>query len=60
MTINKAQGQILAHCGVDMEINYFSHGQLYVAFYRVGIPGHLNVYAHQNNTLIVVYQKVLT
>ncbi|XP_060855199.1 ATP-dependent DNA helicase pif1-like [Metopolophium dirhodum] len=60
MTINKAQGQTLTYCGVDLENNCFSHGQLYVAFSRVGRPDHLYVYAPQNKTLNVVYQEVLT
>ncbi|VDO50883.1 unnamed protein product [Onchocerca flexuosa] len=35
-TINKAQGQSLELCGVDLETDYFSRGQLYVACSRVG------------------------
>jgi len=54
MAINKAQGQTLTYC--DLENNCFSHGQLYVAFSRVGRPGHLHVYAPQNKTQNVVYQ----
>jgi len=54
MTINKAQGQTLTYCGVDLENNCFSHGQLYVAFSRVERPDHLYVYAPLNKTLNVV------
>ncbi|XP_060876608.1 ATP-dependent DNA helicase PIF6-like [Metopolophium dirhodum] len=53
MTINKAQGQTLTYCGVDLENKCFSHRQLYVAFSRVGRPDHLYVYAPQNKTLNV-------
>ncbi|WP_070386734.1 hypothetical protein [Rhodococcus erythropolis] len=34
MSVNKAQGQSLAHVGVDLTMPVFSHGQLYVAFSR--------------------------
>jgi len=50
MTINKAQGQTLTYCGVDLENNCFSHWHLYVAFSRVGRTDHLYVYAPQNKT----------
>ncbi|CAB0036846.1 unnamed protein product [Trichogramma brassicae] len=35
MTINKAQGQSLQVCGLDLEIPCFSHGQLYVTCSRL-------------------------
>ena len=38
MTINKAQGQTLSRVGVFLERQCFSHGQLYVAASRVGLP----------------------
>ena len=38
MTINKAQGQTMTICGLDLENPCFSHGQLYVACSRVGKP----------------------
>lgn len=36
MTINKAQGQTFARVGVWLPAPVFAHGQLYVAFSRVG------------------------
>ncbi|GFV93748.1 ATP-dependent DNA helicase [Trichonephila clavipes] len=45
MTINKAQGQSLQVCGLNLENPCFSHGQLYVACSRVGKPSDLFVYA---------------
>ncbi|CAL1292154.1 unnamed protein product, partial [Larinioides sclopetarius] len=35
ITINKAQGQSLELCGLDLDADCFSHGQLYVACSRV-------------------------
>ncbi|KAL4149369.1 hypothetical protein QTP88_003330 [Uroleucon formosanum] len=45
MTINKSQGQSLSVCGINLENPCFSHGQLYVACFRVGKPSDLFVYA---------------
>ncbi|GBP96626.1 ATP-dependent DNA helicase PIF6 [Eumeta japonica] len=45
MTINKARGQSLQVCGLNLENPCFSHGQLYVACSRVGKPSDLFVYA---------------
>ncbi|PNF38967.1 hypothetical protein B7P43_G06600, partial [Cryptotermes secundus] len=36
VAINKAQGQSLEQCGLDLDTDCFSHGQLYVACSRVG------------------------
>tara|TARA_B110001452_G_scaffold118768_1_gene98544 strand:+ start:1079 stop:4696 length:3618 start_codon:yes stop_codon:yes gene_type:complete len=41
MTINKAQGQTLRRVGVYLARACFSHGQLYVAISRVGLPSQL-------------------
>ena len=41
ITINNDQGQSLEKCGIDLNTDYFSHGQLYVACSRVGKPDNL-------------------
>ena len=41
ITINKARGQSLESWGIDLNTDYFSHGQLYVACSRVGKPDNL-------------------
>lgn len=47
MTINKAQGQTLRRIGVYLKNPCFAHGQLYVAFSRVGRPEDVRVYVEQ-------------
>uniref|UniRef100_A0A8D8T3L0 ATP-dependent DNA helicase n=1 Tax=Cacopsylla melanoneura TaxID=428564 RepID=A0A8D8T3L0_9HEMI len=59
MTINKAQGQSLSVCGINLENPCFSHGQLYVACSRVGKPSALFVYVPTTKTKNVVYKKAL-
>lgn len=59
ITINKAQGQSLEICGINLEISCFSHGQLYVACSRVGKPSVSFVYAAGGKTKNVVYPKAL-
>lgn len=54
MTINKAQGQSLQVCGLNLENDCFSHGQLYVACSRVGKPTDLYIYAENRQTKNVV------
>ncbi|GFW74313.1 ATP-dependent DNA helicase [Trichonephila clavipes] len=51
ITINKAQGQSLELCGLDLSVDCFSHGQLYVACSRFGKPDSLYIYANNVNQL---------
>ena len=66
MTINKSQGQPLAHVGLYLPNPVFSHGQLYVAFSRVTNKKGLKVLALDeeghptDSTTNVVYKEVLT
>ncbi|GFW40603.1 ATP-dependent DNA helicase [Trichonephila clavipes] len=59
MTINKAQGQSLQVCGLNLENPCFSHGQLFVACSRVGKPSDLFVYAPDGKTRNIVYPTAL-
>lgn len=59
ITINKAQGQSLAIAGLNLENACFSHGQLYVAFSRVGTPNNLYIYAPNQKTKNFVYPLAL-
>ncbi|GFU77444.1 ATP-dependent DNA helicase [Trichonephila clavipes] len=59
MTINKAQGQSLQVCGLNLENPCFSHEQLCVACSRVGKPSDLFVYAPDRKTRNIVYPTAL-
>ncbi|XP_028966941.1 uncharacterized protein LOC114828157 [Galendromus occidentalis] len=59
MTINKAQGQSLQICGVNLLNPCFSHGQLYVACSRVGKPQDLYILASGGKTTNIVYPQAL-
>ena len=64
MTINKAQGQTLTRVGVYLERPCFSHGQLYVAASRVGLPENIKFAVAQNEagefrTANVVFHEAL-
>lgn len=59
MTINKAQGQSLQVCGLNLENPCFSHGQLYVACSRVGKPADLFIFTPNGITKNIVYPKAL-
>ncbi|GFX94828.1 ATP-dependent DNA helicase pif1 [Trichonephila clavipes] len=59
MTINKAQGQSLQVCGLNLENPCFSHGQFYVACSRVGKPFDLFVYSPDGKTRNIVYPTAL-
>ncbi|KAL6521909.1 hypothetical protein OROMI_031786 [Orobanche minor] len=64
MTINKSQGQSLAHVGLFLRKPVFCHGQLYVALSRVTHPKGLRILIcdQENNksatTRNVVYKEV--
>jgi len=66
MTINKAQGQTLQRVGVFLKQGCFSHGQLYVAASRVGLPSHLRFAVARDpvtgtfKTRNIVYREALT
>lgn len=59
MTINKAQGQSLQICGLNLGEPVFSHGQLYVACSRVGKPDSLFILTEERKTKNIVYQRAL-
>ena len=59
ITINKAQGQSLELCGLYLHIDYFSHGQLYVACSRVGNLDDLFIYTENGTAKNIVYPQVL-
>lgn len=60
MTINKSQGQSLEVVGIDLSVQCFSHGQLYVACSRVGSPRNIFVYTPESLAKNVVYPAALT
>lgn len=59
MTINKAQGQTMSICGLDLQNPCFAHGQLYVACSRVGRPSNLFVYISGKKTKNIVHELAL-
>ena len=59
ITINKARGQSLEKCGIDLNTGCFSHGQLYVACFRVGKPDDLFICTDNGTAKNVVCPQVL-
>ena len=59
ITINRAQGQSIRYCGLNLSSQCFSHGQLYVALSRVGSSANLFVFAPEGRARNVVYKEVL-
>jgi len=59
MIINRAQGQSLQGCGLNLENPCFSHGQLYMACSIVGKSSDLFVYALEEKTKNIVYPNTL-
>ena len=64
MTINKSQVQSLASIGLYIPTPVFSHGQLYVAVFRVQSKVMLKILIHDNekkplnSTINVVFKEV--
>jgi ATP-dependent DNA helicase PIF1 len=54
MTINKSQSQTMLRVGLYLPRNVFSHGQLYVAFSRVGRMDALRVSFQMTKTMLIV------
>ena len=57
MSNNKFQGQSLEESELNLELLYFSHGQLYVACSRVGKPSALFVFSPYRKTKHIVQYK---
>jgi len=64
MTINKGQGQSLTNVGLHLPSPMFSHGQLYIAIFRVTSKQDLKILIvdgdgeNINTTSNVVYHEV--
>ena len=59
MTINKWQGQTFIVAGLDLSVECFSHGQLYVALSRVTSKQNMFVLANDKKAVNVVYKDIL-
>ena len=65
MTINKSQGQSVKIVGLNLQIEVFSHGQLYVALSRCTSGSRIKVllperHAERRRVPNIVYKEVLT
>jgi ATP-dependent DNA helicase PIF1 len=61
MTVHKSQGQTLQQLGLFMRYQMFCHGQLYVAFSRVGDPRRVHIMLPSHDTSFVeniVYTEI--
>jgi hypothetical protein len=59
LSVHKAQGQSLEKMGIVFESDPFTHGQLYVAFSRVGGWSHAYVYHQGSNIKNIVMKHLL-
>lgn len=59
ITINKSQGQTFEIVGVYLGEDCFTHGQLYVAFSRVGSAENLFVFSTDKKAKNIVFKGVL-
>jgi ATP-dependent exoDNAse (exonuclease V) alpha subunit len=63
MTINKSQGQSVAHVGLNLQTSVFTHGQLYVGISRVTASQNIKAIWDENNpnsvTKNIVYPEVI-
>ncbi len=62
MTINKSQGQLVEHVGLDLRTPIFSLGQLHVALSRTASIQFLKVLLPNQNvpkTMNIVYSRIL-
>ena len=58
ININKAQGQSLEKCGIDLNTDCFSHGQLYVACSRAGKSDNIFICTDNGTAKNAVYSQV--
>ena len=63
MTINKSQGQSVAHVGLNLQNPVFTHGQLYVGISRVTNSQNIKAIWDEKNenavTKNIVYPEVI-